>query len=77
MCGNNGFQNPDFFVEEFGVTCSDAAYYIKENIALFGTDKQCEKAKVIATKSGCFCHGEDPNANTPYLSFRDAEEIVL
>jgi len=50
-----GFSNADFVVEDWGVSCSDGGYYVYFALGEFGTEKQCNDARVIAYTEGCIC----------------------
>jgi len=51
----NGIENPDHIIEEFGVTCRDAAEHVRQDTFSYGTEETCNAIKVNATDSGCRC----------------------
>lgn len=50
-----GLRNPDFFLDRFGGSCSDASRLLKENIEEYGTRSACDENRLVLVELGCEC----------------------
>ena len=61
----NGLENPDFYIEEFGLLCFDANEYVKSSLSEYGTDAGCKEARTLGAAIGCICKGVSPDLVEP------------
>ena len=54
----SGIENPDFIVEVYSKTCFDISADVGMNLVEFGTDIQCDEAKIAMAEEGCICKGD-------------------
>jgi len=59
MC-EEGFKNPDKLVADWELPCGLAAGFAYEMLDQYGTEEQCNDAKVEYHKQGCICRGYVP-----------------
>jgi hypothetical protein len=61
-----GFSNPAFLVAPWdNASCADGASIVYDKLDEFGTEKQCNAAKMEAYKRGCVCPGFIPPGKPP------------
>mmetsp|Transcript_11651 Transcript_11651/g.29499 ORF Transcript_11651/g.29499 Transcript_11651/m.29499 type:complete len:411 (-) Transcript_11651:72-1304(-) len=51
----SGLENPDFFVEDYNYTCSEAKEFEAQNLALFDMESKCTTARIEYREKGCRC----------------------
>ena len=58
-----GFSNPEFIVADWDyISCNNGAVYAYDILDEFGTEEQCNGAKMEAYRRGCVCPGFVPPA---------------
>ena len=51
----SGLENPDFFVEDYNYTCSEAKEVAAQNLTLFDMESKCTTARTEYREKGCRC----------------------
>ena len=55
LCPSQKVQNPDFYVEEFDVSCQEAYDHVEFSLPEYGTEETCGYAKIVFPGVGCIC----------------------
>ena len=55
----SGIENHDFYVDVYSASCFDLSAMVGMNIFQFGTDVQCDEARIAGVALGCICNKGD------------------